>query len=722
MSDIEKMSKADDGSANYAEVPVVNASGHKDQLARQYSMLDICCTAISIDSAWYGLGGSVVISMYNGGGPGVLYELLVACLWYCFISACLAEFSSSIPSSAGVYHWATACGGKNWGPVLGYYTGALSWAAWLFGSASLFFIPVNCFVQIYQIHYPDYVVQPWNVFVTFLIVLWTSVAFIVFCNHLLPYMQRFLLFFLTSTFVITIVMLAVMPKQHASHAFVWTDFQNLEGWSSNGLVFLAGVLNGAYTIGTPEAVTHLAEELPNPRVDLPKAIAAQMTFGTVTAFCYGVVLMYSISDFSAILDSTAHFPLAAIYQQATNNNTAATTALLVMMAIDMWLASIGALVTCGRCWWALSRDGATPLPKFFARVSEKLSCPVEASVFVSVLATALGAIQLGSSTAFNDLAGSFAVFSTLAYAIPTTAHVLTGRKSIPIGPFWMGRWGYFVNITSVLLTVMFVILFCFPYSVPIETATMNYTSVILAGYTVLVAVWWIVIRRSYVGPHIAHINPQALLKTNHQSMSGTCIVTRRESLRWPPAAAYNDTDVLVLTIGKYYLDLRVFTEGPRSGQIDWSMAGVCLPLPGGTSERAPTRFLNIIDQRALSSTTHPILPSSLINPEEATQDLATPTPDDVEFTPLPDTATQSGRTLERGRMPNPGSEDPGKYVPFEEVWQELDVPDGAPAVILESVGGDGHGKAYFGWIGAWRMGLMDDGKALVPAATDNARR
>lgn len=47
------------------------------------------------------------------------------------------------------------------------------------------------------------------------------------------------------------------------------------------MAFFTGMLNGAYTIGTPDAVTHIAEELPNPRRDLPKAVAVQMIIGTV---------------------------------------------------------------------------------------------------------------------------------------------------------------------------------------------------------------------------------------------------------------------------------------------------------------------------------------------------------------------------------------------------------------------------------------------------------
>lgn len=79
----------------------------------------------------------------------------------------------------------------------------------------------------------------------------------------------------------TIIVVAAMPKVHASNASVWTDFVNSTGWS-NGVAFLTGVLNGAFTIGTSDSISHLAEELPNPAIDLPKAICAQMALGTLS--------------------------------------------------------------------------------------------------------------------------------------------------------------------------------------------------------------------------------------------------------------------------------------------------------------------------------------------------------------------------------------------------------------------------------------------------------
>lgn len=46
-----------------AEGEIINASGHRDQLARQYGLLSICGLALTVDNAWVALGGSLTISI-----------------------------------------------------------------------------------------------------------------------------------------------------------------------------------------------------------------------------------------------------------------------------------------------------------------------------------------------------------------------------------------------------------------------------------------------------------------------------------------------------------------------------------------------------------------------------------------------------------------------------------------------------------------------------------
>lgn len=49
---------------------------------------------------------------------------------------------------------------------------------------------------------------------------------------------------------------------YASNDFVWKGWTNMTGYSSDGFVFLAGMLNGAFAIGAIDCVTHIAEEIP----------------------------------------------------------------------------------------------------------------------------------------------------------------------------------------------------------------------------------------------------------------------------------------------------------------------------------------------------------------------------------------------------------------------------------------------------------------------------
>lgn len=76
---------------------IINASGHRDQLQRQYGLLSICGLALNIDNAWIAFGGSLSVSVLNGGPPGILYEFIVACSYYALIAACIAELASSVP-------------------------------------------------------------------------------------------------------------------------------------------------------------------------------------------------------------------------------------------------------------------------------------------------------------------------------------------------------------------------------------------------------------------------------------------------------------------------------------------------------------------------------------------------------------------------------------------------------------------------------------------------
>ncbi|UQC88856.1 choline transporter [Colletotrichum lupini] len=480
----------------------LNAAGYKDQLNRQYGFFGLASMALTVDNAWVALGSSISVSILNSGPPGIIYGLLVAVFYYSLIGLSLSELASSVPTAGGVYHWATIAGGPRWGRVLGFFTGWINFYGWLFSLAALLQISSNVAVSMYAVwNWDTYVSQPFHVFIGYLIILWGCAAFIVFANKYAPYTQQAGTIFVLIGGVVTIIVLAAMPKQHASNHFVWGSFDenNATGWSG-GVAFLLGVLNGAFTIGTPDSVTHMAEEMPHPKKDLPKAILLQISLGFVYAFCFAVALSYAITDITALQGGFNSFPLTNIYVQATTSsdgirNPGAAFGLLFIMLGCTLTCCVGLTLTVSRTYWALARDNAVPLSNVFAQVNERLSCPIWSTLFVCVVATGLGAIPLGSSAAFLALASSFIILTSVSYAIPFAANMLSGRKYFPRGPFHLGKAGYIINGMAVLFIVLFDIMFCFP--------TMNWSAVILVGTVAITGLWWAVHAvHHYPGPKV----------------------------------------------------------------------------------------------------------------------------------------------------------------------------------------------------------------------------
>jgi choline transport protein len=124
----------------------------------------------------------------------------------------------------------------------------------------------NQLVSMYALFRTSFVAEAWHVFVTYLIITWVCCCIVLFGNRALPAIGNVGGFLILGGVFVTIVVVAIMPhvngQPYASNDFVWKDWENLTGYSSNGFVFVAGMLNGAYSVGTPDLCSHLAEEIP----------------------------------------------------------------------------------------------------------------------------------------------------------------------------------------------------------------------------------------------------------------------------------------------------------------------------------------------------------------------------------------------------------------------------------------------------------------------------
>lgn len=129
-------------------------TGHTQELVRNFSLWSLAGNGLLVCNTWPALGGSILVAIYNGGPPGVVYEFIVASAFYCMIAASLAELASAMPSSAGPYLWASITPGKTYGRSIGFFAGWWNALAWVFAAASISAIGgmmLRCGCQCYEI-------------------------------------------------------------------------------------------------------------------------------------------------------------------------------------------------------------------------------------------------------------------------------------------------------------------------------------------------------------------------------------------------------------------------------------------------------------------------------------------------------------------------------------------------------------------------------------------
>lgn len=67
---------SDSGSGSREE-NVINASGHVQELSRNFSLLSLAGVGLVVGNVWPAVGGSILVALFNGGPPGTSWNPLL---------------------------------------------------------------------------------------------------------------------------------------------------------------------------------------------------------------------------------------------------------------------------------------------------------------------------------------------------------------------------------------------------------------------------------------------------------------------------------------------------------------------------------------------------------------------------------------------------------------------------------------------------------------------
>lgn len=498
-------------------------SPHGDpQLKKAFNLWNTLGIQCSITSTPLAIGTYLAVVIGVGGSPVFFFGYLLSCVMGLIICLSLCEIAAVLPHSAGKYvihplfkrarliifvaigqiYWTSVLAPKKYSRFLSYIVGWWSCAAWFFACLSSYLIVAQLIWALVQVCRSTFVTQPWHFYTVYVAAALGALLINVPLFKIYPHLLNGLVPFLNigAVFLLITLLVRAHPKQSASYVF--TDFVNATGWPSNGVVFFLGLLPGIASCIGFDGAAHMTDELPEPATQVPKVMIGATIINSLTGIPMILAFMFCIVKPDNLLAPVGGQPLIQLFLDSMDS--LALTIISTLIIIVCILAQGFTITTVfSRVWWAFAIENGVPFSGFMSKINATWNLPVNSLCFCFVASIAMGAIQLGSTTALNAFVGSLVISFFAAYSIPILALLTSrGRDTFPAQRYFnLGKFGPAINVISLLWQGFMFVWLCFPSYLPVTAADMNYAIVVFSGVSLISVVnWFLYSRKIYTSP------------------------------------------------------------------------------------------------------------------------------------------------------------------------------------------------------------------------------
>ncbi|KAK4497422.1 hypothetical protein PRZ48_011873 [Zasmidium cellare] len=507
-TDNEKLPATDPSSSSTMDPDdaLLLAAGYKRTMPRRFTPLTLMSLSFTLTGTWLGTATSLGIALTEASSAGVLYSLVLAGVFTAILSYGMAELASAYPIAGAQYYWAFMVSDPSWAPFASYMAGWVNVVGWWMGQAATGSLLSGMLLAIAAFNRPGYEIEPWHQYLVFVGVVWLNVAWNTLGARMIPVWNKVLMFLSLAVILASFVTLLVCSREHYPSAkWIFTDTTNSTGWPSTGFAFMLATMNGIFSYAGTDCGAHLAEEIPSPSKNVPKVIMWPILIGFVVAWPLAVAFMASIYDLEAVLNTPTGFPLVEVLYQGMGGSGAGATVLMALYAVALFGCCAANGTTNARILWAVSRDGAVPFSRVFARIHPVFKVPVNAILLSGTVVTLYGLIFLGSTTVFSSMISALIVFLQTSCAIPQAILLVRGRSQVlPPRYFRIPEpWGYLTNAVAVAWVVFTDGLACIPVSYPVTLENMNWISVVTVAVVGFILMLWVFDKRmTFRGPKV----------------------------------------------------------------------------------------------------------------------------------------------------------------------------------------------------------------------------
>jgi amino acid transporter len=384
------------------------------------------------------------------GGPPMIWWLLIVGLGQLLVALVFGEIVSQYPVAGGVYPWARRLWGVKW--------------AWMTG---------------------------W----VYLIALLTTIAGVVYGSG--PYLAQLLAFEAgtASTITCALILLAValainlmgtkwlayaaiigfsaellgalavgawlLISERVQNLSVLFDTQDVAGDGSYFAAFMAAALIGIYQYYGFEACGDVAEEVPNPTRQIPRAMRMTIYVGGAAAIFVCLSLLLAVNDYAAVIGGDDPDPVTTILHNAFG--VTGTKVVLVVVMMSFLSCALSLMAAASRLMYAYARDDMIVFSHLLRHFQPTRHVPPYAMAVAAVVPAVIVLGSVFSTKALTSIISFATLGIYLGFHMVTFAALRARLKGWrPSGPFTLGTWGTAVNVAALAYGVLAMVNMAWP--------------------------------------------------------------------------------------------------------------------------------------------------------------------------------------------------------------------------------------------------------------------
>lgn len=174
------------------------------------------------------------------------------------------------PIASGQYYWVYILAPSGYKKISSYIIGWLTSLAWIATVATESLFAGTIIQGLLILNYPDYVLQRWQGTLLTWAVIFTNIFINVVIPGLLPKFELLIMALHLAGFVAIMATLLTTSEIGSASSVFLTAF-NEGGWSTQGLSYCVGFLGNVATFVGADASVHMAEEVENAAINIPRA-------------------------------------------------------------------------------------------------------------------------------------------------------------------------------------------------------------------------------------------------------------------------------------------------------------------------------------------------------------------------------------------------------------------------------------------------------------------